>query len=186
MTKILLTIAVVGAVAIGLVGIVAVSARSGGDPTGTSFVGDLAEHLLGGGGGHHGGGQCRLLGMAAGAVAETLSINEQELQTEMQAGKSVSDVAQAHGMTTSDFAAALTKIASDRISGAVVAGTLTQARADQLNQQLSGGMDFVLNFKLDPGQSLPCSGSGGGGFGGVEDGDASPSPSPSNTLTTTT
>ena len=182
MTKILLTIAVVGAVAIGLVGIVAVSARSGGDPTGTSFVGDLAEHLLGGGG-HHGGGQCRLLGMAAGAVAETLSITEQELQTEMQSGKSVSDVAQAHGMTKSDFAAELTRIASDRISGAVLAGALTQARADQLNQQLSGGMDFVLNFKLDPGQSLPCSGSGGG-FGGAEDGDASPSPS--KTLATTT
>ena len=185
MTKILLTVAVVGAVAIGLVGIVAVSARSGGDPTGTSFVGDLAEHLLGGGG-HHGGGQCRLLGMAAGAVAETLGITEQELQTEMQAGKSVSDVAHAHGMTTNDFTAALTRIASDRISQAVVAGTLTQARADQLNQQLSGRMDFVLNFKLDPGQSLPCGGSRGGGFGGAEDGDASPSPSPSNTLTTTT
>src|SRR5258708_22955511 len=185
MTKILLTIAVVGAVAIGLVGIVAVSARSGGDPTGTSFVGDLAEHLLGGGG-HHGGGQCRLLGVAAGAVAETLSITEQELQTEMQSGKSVSDVAQAHGLTTNYFASSLTRIASDRISKAVVAGTLTQARADQLNQQLSGGMDFVLNFKLDPGQSLPCSASGGRVFGGAENGDASPSPSPSNTLTTTT
>jgi len=182
MTKILLTVAVVGAVAIGLIGIVAVSARSGGDPTGTSLVGDIAEHLLGGGG-HHEGGQCRLLGMAASAVAQTLSITEQELQTEMQSGKSVSDVAQAHGMTTSDFAAALTRIASDKISQAVVAGTLTQARADQLNQQLSVSMDFVLNFKLDPGQSFPCS---GGGFGDAKDGDASPSPSPSNTLTATT
>jgi hypothetical protein len=182
MTKILLTVAVVGAVAIGLIGIVAVSARSGGDPTGTSLVGDIAEHLLGGGG-HHEGGQCRLLGMAAGAVAQTLSITEQELQTEMQSGKSVSDVAQTHGMTTSDFAAALTKIASDKISQAGVAGTLTQARADQLNQQLSVSMDFVLNFKLDPGQSFPCS---GGGFGDAKDGDASPSPSPSNTLTATT
>src|SRR5258708_12196222 len=154
MTKILLTIAVVGAVAIGLVGIVAVSARSGGDPTGTSFVGDLAEHLLGGGG-HHGGGQCRLLGMAAGAVAETLSITEQELQTEMQSGKSVSDVAQAHGMTTSDFAASLTRIASDRISKAVVAGTLTQPRAGQLNHQLTAAMDFLLNFNLHPAHRLP-------------------------------
>ncbi len=183
MTKILLTVAVVGAVAIGLVGIVAVSARSGGDPTGTSLVGDLAEHLLGGGG-HHGGGQCRLLGMAAGAVAQTLSISEQELQTEMQSGKSVSEVAKAHGMTTSDFSAALTKIASDRISQAVVAGTLTQAQADQLNQRLNGSMDFVLNFKLDPGQNLPCRGAGG--FGEAEDGDASPSPSPSAALTPTT
>ena len=145
-------------------------------------MGDLAEHLLGGG--HHGGGQCRLLGMAAGAVAQTLSITEGELHTEMQAGKSVGDVAQAHGMTTSDFAVALSRIACERISQAMIAGTLTQARADQLNQQLSGGMDFVLNFKLDPGQSLPCN--DGGGFGNAEDGDASPSPTPSNTPTATT
>jgi plasmid maintenance system antidote protein VapI len=122
--------------------------------------------------------------MAAGAVAETLSITEQELQTEMQSGKSLSDVAQAHGMTTSDFAAALTKIASDRISQALVAGTLTQTRADQLNQQLGGSMDFVLNFKLNPGQNFPCS--SGGGLGDAGDGDASPSPSPSNTLAATT
>jgi hypothetical protein len=183
MKKILLTVAVVGAVAIGLVGIVAVSARSGGDPTGTSLVGDLAEHLFGGGG-HHGGGQCRLLGMAAGAVASTLSITEQELQTEMQSGKSVSEVAQARGMSTGDFSAALTKIASDRISQTVVAGTLTQTQADQLNQRLSANMDFVLNFKLAPGQNFPCS--GGGGFGDAQDGDGSPSPLPSTTLTATT
>lgn len=182
MKKILLTVAVVGAVAVGLVGIVVVSARGGGDPTGTSLVGDLAEHLLGGGG-HHGGGQCRLLGIAAGAVAESLSITEQELQTEMQAGKSVGDVAQAHGLTTSEFTAALIKAANDRISQAVIAGTLTQSRADQLNQQLGASMDLVLNFKLDAGQSLPCS--GGSGFGDAEDGGAPPSPSPSNTLTAT-
>src|SRR5260370_29108529 len=123
MKKILITIAFAGAVAIGLVGIVAVSARSGGDPTGTSIVGDLAEHLLGGGG-HHGGGQCRLLVMASGAVAQTLSITEQELQTEMQTGKSVSEVAQAHGMGTGDFTSALTRIASDRIAQAAAARTL--------------------------------------------------------------
>jgi hypothetical protein len=123
--------------------------------------------------------------MASGAVAQTLSITEQELQAEMQTGKSVSEVAQAHGMSTSDFTSALTRTAGDRIAQAVAAGTLTQARADQLNQQLSGGMDFVLNFKLDPGQSFPCR-SGGGASGDPEDGDASPSPSPSNTLTATT
>src|SRR5438309_8314109 len=133
MRRILLIAAATAGVAICLAGIVSVAARGGGDSSGASLLGDLAEHAFGFGG-HGGGGQCRLLGMAENAVSATLNISVAQLESEMQSGKSVQEVAQDHGMGAGAFRAALTKTAKDQSAQAVAAGAMTQARADELNQ----------------------------------------------------
>ncbi|MEO8457904.1 MAG: hypothetical protein ABI559_08840 [Chloroflexota bacterium] len=174
MKRTLLIVAVITAAAIGLAGIVGVAAGGGGggSSTGGNIVGDLAEHLLGSGGGGN-GSRCRLLGMASGVVADSLGITQAELQTELQGGKSVAEVAQAHGVNASDFSATLLQKANARVTQGVADGSLTQARADELIQFLQNSPDVVLNFQLAPGESLPCA---SGSFGADGDEDDQPSP----------
>lgn len=178
MRRLVVVVAAVAAVGIGVAFIASVAAGGGGhDSSPTALVSDLGERLFGGGG--HGRGQCAVMGRAETAVANTLGISLQQLQTELQSGKSVSDIAQAHGMTVDAFKAALVQESKGEMAQAVTAGTITQARADQLSQQLTAVMDTVLSFKLDPGQNLPCTGFRGRGFDGFRGLLPSPAPSPS-------
>lgn len=169
--KLLLAIAIVGAIAVGVVAIASVAARGGGS-TPDALVGDIAEKLIGGGGGRHGRG-CGVLGMAANAVTQTLDISVQQLQTELEDGKSVGDVAQAHGMTVDDFKVALVQEAKVETAQMVSDGRMTRAQADDLNQRLSDNLFIVVNFQLASGQKIPCRGFGGPGFG-----YSGPTPSP--------
>jgi hypothetical protein len=168
--KLLLAIAIVGAIAVGIVAIAGVAARGGRTPD--ALVGDIAQKLIGSGGGHHRRG-CGVLGMAANAVAQTLDISVQQLQTELENGKSVGDVAQAHGMTVDDFKVALLQQAKDETAQMVGDGRMTRAQADDLNRRLSDNLYIVVNFQLASGQKIQCSGFHGPGFG-----FGGPTPSP--------
>ena len=164
--RVLLVLAATAGIAVSLAGIVTIAAQGGGgDPTGTGLVGDLAEHVLGLGG-HGGRGNCRLLGTATNAVANTLGISVAELQSELQAGRDVRDVAKSHGINEADLSAALIRTASDEADRAVAGGRITRPRADDSIQRLKDNMNFVLNFTLVAGQDLPCAGGRFGGFGG--------------------
>jgi hypothetical protein len=169
--KLVLTIAIVGAIAVGIVAIAGVAARGGGR-TPDALVGDIAEKLIGTGGGHHRRG-CGVLGMAANAVAQTLNISVQQFQTELANGESVGDVAQAHGMTVDDFKVAVVREAKDETAQMVSDGRMTQVQADDLNQRLSDNLYVVVNFQLASGQKLPCR-----GFRGPGVGYGGPTPSP--------
>jgi hypothetical protein len=161
--KLLLAMAIVGAITIGVVAIAGVAARGGGR-TPDALVGDIAEKLIGTGGGHHRRG-CGVLGMAANAVAQTLDISVQQLQTELGNGESVGDVAQAHGTTVDDFKVALVQEANAETAQMVSGGRMTQAQADELNQRLSDNLFIVVNFQAASGQKIPCRGFRGPGFG---------------------
>jgi polyhydroxyalkanoate synthesis regulator phasin len=100
--------------------------------------------LFFGGGRHHGGhdfGHHRGLGL--GAAAKYLGITEAQLRTELQNGKSLADVAKAHGKTVDGLVDAVVDEAKTRLDTAVNAGKLTQAQA---NEMLSDLKDRITDF----------------------------------------
>jgi polyhydroxyalkanoate synthesis regulator phasin len=94
------------------------------------------------------------------AAATALGITPQQLHTEL-AGKSLAQVAQAHGKTAADVATALKNAAHTRIDQAVTAGKLTADQANTQKTQADQRIDTLVN------QVTPQGGPGGrGGPGG--------------------
>jgi ABC-type dipeptide/oligopeptide/nickel transport system ATPase subunit len=95
-----------------------------------------------GGFGHgHGGGGGDDLAVAAGYLVSTTA----NLQTQLQAGKTLAQVATATtGKSTSGLIAALVAAEKTEIAGYVTSGKLTQAQADQMTATLTARFtDFV-------------------------------------------
>lgn len=119
------------------------------------------------------------------AVAKLLGIPPQQLRTELQGGKSLAQVAQAHGVSRSALLAALVKAEKADLAAAVKAGKLSQAQADRIGQRLqtriSNEVDHVGGPLVGPGR--------GWGGRGDHDGDGpggsttAPAPVPSPTAT---
>jgi transposase-like protein len=101
-------------------------------------------------------------GLDLNAVATTLGITPQQLRTELP-GKSLAQVAQAHGKTANDVATALKNASHTRIDAAVTAGKLTADQANTFKTQSDQRIDQLVN------QVMPQGGPGGpgrpGGFG---------------------
>jgi hypothetical protein len=104
------------------------------------------------------------------AAATVLNITPQQLRTELP-GKSLADVAQAHGKTAADMVNALETAAHNRIDAAVTAGRLSAADAATQKTQVDARITQLVN------QVTPQGGPGGpggprgprggpGGFGG--------------------
>jgi hypothetical protein len=101
-------------------------------------------------------------GLDLNAAATAIGITPQQLQTEL-AGKSLADVAKAHGKTAADVATALKNAAHTRVDQAAAAGKLTADQANTRKTQTDQRIDQLVN------QVLPQGGPGGrgpGGFGG--------------------
>lgn len=71
-------------------------------------------------------------GASLSALASALNLSVAELQTELQSGKSVAEIAQAKGVSLDTVIAALTNAYKQQLDAAVAAGRLTQAQADTL------------------------------------------------------
>jgi polyhydroxyalkanoate synthesis regulator phasin len=100
--------------------------------------------LFFGGGRHHGGHDFgRHRGPGLDAAAKYLGITEAQLRTELQNGKSLADVAKAHGKTVDGLVDAVVDEAKTRLDAAVNAGKLTQAQA---NEMLSDLKDRITDF----------------------------------------
>ena len=100
-------------------------------------------------------------GIDLNAAATAIGITPQQLHTELS-GKSLADVAKAHGKTAADVATPLKNAAHTRIDQAVTAGRLTADQANTLKAQADQRIDQLVN------QVLPQGGPGGraGGRGG--------------------
>ncbi len=92
---------------------------------------------LGHGGGHGG------FGKDLSAAAQAIGIPVTQLQQEL-AGKSLAQVAQAHGKSPADVAAALKNAAHQRIDQQVASGRLTADQATQRKQQVDQSIDQHL------------------------------------------
>src|SRR5215217_1582575 len=100
--------------------------------------------LFFGGGRHHGGhGFGHHHGPGLDAAAKYLGITEAQLRTELQNGKTLADVAKAHGKTVDGLVNAVVDEAKTKVDAAVKAGKLTQAQA---NEMLSDLKDRITDF----------------------------------------
>ena len=99
-----------------------------------------------------------IIGQGLDAAAQAIGITTQQLQQELP-GKSLADVAQAHGKTAADVATALKNAANARIDQAVTNGRLTADQAATMKTNIDQHIDQFVN------QTLPQRGPGRGAPG---------------------
>jgi hypothetical protein len=91
-------------------------------------------------------------GVALGVAAQAIGITPQQLRSELP-GKSLAEVAQAHGKNPADVALALKNAANQRIDQEVTEGTLTVDQADQRKQTVDQRIDQAVNRVVPQAQS---------------------------------
>ncbi len=97
------------------------------------------------------------------AAATAIGIPLDQLRTELN-GKSLAQVASAHGKSAADVATALKNAAHTRIDQAVTAGRLTADQANTQKTNVDQRIDQVVNQVMPQGK--PGGAQGPGGFGG--------------------
>ncbi|MSQ24481.1 MAG: hypothetical protein EXR58_08065 [Chloroflexi bacterium] len=84
------------------------------------------------------------MALALSAAAQALGITPEQLRQELP-GKSLADVARAHGKSPADVAAALKSAANQRIDQAVAAGRFDPAKAKaMIDQKIDQALDRVI------------------------------------------
>jgi hypothetical protein len=138
----------------------------------------LAEADLGerGGRGGHGRGAGRV---TPEATAKVIGITVDQLRSAQEAGRTLAQIAQAHGVGKSDLVKGLVAAAEAQLAADVKAGTITQAQADQL----AAGLTERITERVDRagrgfGRGGP-GGSGGPGDRGPAGGGSTAMPTPS-------
>ena len=124
--------------------------------------GQSTQQNLGGRQGGHRGAQ----GMHMAEIAKALGMTEVDLKTELQAGKSVADIAAAKNVSLDSIVSAIVTAQTERLKQAVTDGKLTQAQADTMIANLKLTVPSRLQTKW-VGQPLNDGGQRGGkGAGG--------------------
>jgi ribosomal protein S13 len=100
-------------------------------------------------------------------AATILGTDESSIQTSLQGGKMLLDIATAAGLSEDDFVAKLVEAEKSSIAAQVTAGTLTQAQADQITSNLSTQLKQRIENTGAQGGGGGHSGKGNG-FGGFE------------------
>jgi len=104
-------------------------------------------------GGPAGNGQARPgFEMRGGPMlaASVLGLTPEQLRTEMQGGKSLAQVAQAHGVSRDDLKAKLIAAQKARLDQAVANGRLTADQEQQVQARFAANVDRMIDFV--PGQ----------------------------------
>jgi predicted DNA-binding protein (UPF0251 family) len=79
------------------------------------------------------------------AAASYLGLTEEQLRSELESGKTLAQVAQAHGKTAAGLVDALVNEAKQKVEAAVAAGRLTQSQADDLLNGLRDRITQLVN-----------------------------------------
>jgi len=98
------------------------------------------------------------LGGKFDSAAKAIGITDSQLQTELQSGKTLAQIATEHGKTAADVVNALVADAQTRLDAAVKAGKLTQAQADSLLSDLKSHITDLVNGKVLAGPFGPSKG----------------------------
>jgi hypothetical protein len=136
----------------------------------------LAEADLGGRGGHGRGAGGRV---TPEATAKVIGITVDQLRAAQEAGQTLAQIAEAHGVSKSNLIKGLVDAAKAQLAADVKAGTLTQAQADQV----AAGLTERITERVDRagrgfGRGGP-GGSGGPGGRGPAGGGSTATPTPS-------
>jgi hypothetical protein len=78
-------------------------------------------------------------------AASTIGITSAQLKTEMQGGKSIAQVAQAHNVDLAKVKSAVLAAVKTNLDQAVKDSKLTQAQADKVNQMVTDNIDKFLS-----------------------------------------
>lgn len=96
------------------------------------------------GGFHRGFGHFGFLGNLS-AAADYLGLTEAQLRSELESGKSLAQVAQAHGKSADGLVDALVSAAKKHLDEAVAAGRLTQAQETEMLNGLRDRITSLVN-----------------------------------------
>ncbi|MEP7357971.1 MAG: hypothetical protein ABI847_12065, partial [Anaerolineales bacterium] len=119
----------------------------------------LNSHGRGGGGG---------VGSLVDAAASVTGLTAQEVRTQLQAGQSLAQIAQANGKTAEDVIAAARAALVTRLAQEVTDGRLTQAQSDTKLAEFDANAAALVNSTtLDLGRGGPHGGPRGGGAEGL-------------------
>ena len=107
-------------------------------------------------------------------IAGALGISEADLNTDLQSGKSIADIAKAQNKDLATLKTTLLASVKTKLDAQVTAKTLTQAQADSIYQKLTTSIDAMLN------NAMPFKGGPGFFFGrpGGKPGSQNPVPTP--------
>jgi hypothetical protein len=112
-------------------------------------------------GGHGPGGPGG--GPASAAIASYLGLTRSDLMTQLEAGKTLAQVATAQGKSVSGLEAAIVADAKTHLDAEVTAGTITAAQEATRLADLSSHVDDLVN-STGPPQGGPRGGPGGAAF----------------------
>ena len=110
------------------------------------------------------------------AAAAAIGIPTTDLQTALQSGQSLAQIAEAHGKTAQDVVDALVAAEKSELADRVKSGDITQAEADQKVAAITDGITAMVNGQMPP----------RGDFRGRHDQDDSGNGSPSTSPSTST
>jgi hypothetical protein len=110
---------------------------------------DSGELPLFAGGPPHGPG-LRHDGPGLAAAATYLGLTEAQLRDELQGGKTLAQIATAHGKTVDGLVAALLNDAKSKLDQAVADGRLTRAQADEMLAGLKARITDFVNGRFPP------------------------------------
>jgi hypothetical protein len=114
--------------------------------------------------GGRGGGFGVNVNLGTAEFAKVLNMTEQALMTELQAGKSINDIAKEHNIDPAAVKASVLADVKTQLDAAVKSGNLTQAQADQIYSNTSGKIDTIMSkteTTKPHGKGLPNNGSSG-------------------------
>jgi hypothetical protein len=89
-------------------------------------------------------------------LAKALNLSLTDLQSQLQSGKTLDQIAQAQGVSQAQLETALEASVKDNLTKAVTAGTITQAQADQMLSYMSGNYARMLDMIGLMGANGPC------------------------------
>jgi polyhydroxyalkanoate synthesis regulator phasin len=128
----------------------------------------FAGHPGGGPGGRFGFGfRHPGFGDKLDAAATAIGITEAQLQTELQSGKTLAQIAKDHGKTADDVVNALVADAQKKLDAAVKAGKLTQSQADAMLSDLKSHITDMVNGTAPKGPWGHYDGDHDGDHGGM-------------------
>jgi 3-hydroxyacyl-CoA dehydrogenase len=90
------------------------------------------------------------------AVADKLGVTVVDLQTQLKAGQTLSDIAKAKGVSDQDLRTAAVNALQPQLDAAVTAGKLTQQQEDSILQRIQQGQwPMLLGERMGGHQTRP-------------------------------
>jgi hypothetical protein len=102
-------------------------------------------------------------------LADALGMEEDALFTELQAGKTVAEIAEAQGVEVDTLIEAVVAQHNETVAAAVEAGELTQGQADAMTALLRENLAVRFNEAVEFGAGRGAMGRGMRGMGGMMD-----------------